>query len=277
MALFGPFLRRLFHRPRPALVPVPVPARRGQRSQRGATLTEYALLVSLVVVTSIGAIQRLQTQSGSYLVATGSDVGTPQPLAAQLVTSVPVTPVWLTQPPAPTTTTTAPTTTTTAPTTTTTVATTTTSASTTTTSASTTTTASSYPTGGIIYQGAMYSMRHTGDCYQVESPYNAGASTGRYTCTSANNQKIKAVGTSGQVALTWNAYSTLCLAASGTTTNVMATCGSATSQQFVVSVDGSGWVTFKPKGNTTLCVAEYSSGLELEACANTDRQKFKFS
>lgn len=275
MALLGFLLRFLAPRPRAVAVAV-VPAGRRQRSQRGATLTEYALLVSLVVVTAIGAVQRLQTQSGSYLVATGSDVGTPQPLAAQLVTSVPVTPVWLTQPPAPTTTTTIATTTTTVATTTTTASTTSTTAATTTSTTTSTTTATSYPTGGIIYQGAMYSQRHTGDCYQIESPYNAGASTVRASCTGANSQKIQAVGTSGQVALTWTNNSGLCLAASGTTTNVMATCSSATAQQYTVTVDGSGWITFKPKGSTSLCVAEYSSGLELESCAGTDRQKFKF-
>ncbi|MDH5289118.1 MAG: RICIN domain-containing protein [Acidimicrobiia bacterium] len=141
----------------------------------------------------------------------------------------------------------------------------------------TTTTAGSYPVGAIIYDGPMYSQRHTGDCYQIENSGQANSSTGRYTCTGNNNQTIQAVGSATQVAIRWKSVSAgHCLTADNTT-NKMTACGPANTQLFTVTVDGSGWVTFQSKSNN-LCLAEYSTGLELETCSSSsDRQKFKFS
>lgn len=82
------------------------PARRSRRgAERGATLSEYALIMSLILTVSIGVITLLEDQSGSYLVDTGSDIGAPRGLAADFGLDDPATPPWLTQPPAPTTTT----------------------------------------------------------------------------------------------------------------------------------------------------------------------------
>ncbi|MEZ5406395.1 MAG: ricin-type beta-trefoil lectin domain protein [Acidimicrobiales bacterium] len=262
-----------------------------RRGERGATLTEYGLIVALVVVASLGGIMQLQDESGSYLVQTGSDVGQPRELAAEMSADLPEEPDWLPQPPAPTTTTTAPTTTTstvatsvsttdtTAATSTTADPTSTTAATTTTTTASTTTTttAASYPVGAVIYDGPMYSQRHTGDCYQIENSGQVNSSTGRYSCNGNNNQKIQAVGSATQVAIRWKSISAgHCLTADNTT-NRMTVCGPANAQQYTVTVDGSGWITFKNVDNN-LCLAEHSSGLELETCSSgSDRQKFKFS
>ena len=54
----------------------------------------------------------LQDESGSYLADTGSDIGQPRELAADIDPDLPTPPPWLTQPPPPTTTTTTTTTTT---------------------------------------------------------------------------------------------------------------------------------------------------------------------
>ncbi len=97
------------------------PAARRVRGERGASLTEYALITALVAVASIMALTMISTGLRSITVAVMSDVGSS---SASTATTV-----------APTTTTTAPTTTTVAPTTTT-----TTVAPTTTTTAPTTTT-----------------------------------------------------------------------------------------------------------------------------------------
>ncbi len=80
-------------------------------AERGATLSEYALIMSLVTVTSIGALSLLQTAAGDYLQDTGSDIGTPRDLAIDIDPDLPDTPAWLSQPPPPTTSTTASTTT----------------------------------------------------------------------------------------------------------------------------------------------------------------------
>ena len=90
---------------RPRRSQPPADARRGER---GATLTEYGLIVALVVVAAMGGILQLQDESGSYLVDTGSDIGTPRELAADMSPDLPEDPDWLVQPPPPTTTTTRP-------------------------------------------------------------------------------------------------------------------------------------------------------------------------
>lgn len=252
-------------------------------AQRGATLTEYAMLIGLVVVVAIGAIGRLQSESGSYLVKTGSDVGTPRPLAADINPDLAAAPPWLTQPPAPTTTTTIATTTTVAPTTTLAATTTTLAATTTTTAAvtttsttlATTTTTVTYPTGAVINSGAMASDNQTNRCFVVSNPGQVGSSTDRVTCSGAGSQVVAAVGTNSQVALhfTNNTDKSLCLAANNTTV-VMATCNGSTSQLYTRTVNN-GLVFFASKLNN-LCITERSTGLELEACNNGARQGFRF-
>jgi Flp pilus assembly pilin Flp len=105
-----------------------VQGRRRFHGSRGATLVEYALIVALIVVPSIGAISRLDDASGDYYEDASDDIGDLPQLGVDNspVTSTPgsstTTTVAPTTTAAPTTTTTAPpTTTTTAPTTTTTL------------------------------------------------------------------------------------------------------------------------------------------------------------
>lgn len=109
--------------------------RRRFRDSRGVTVVEYALIISLVVVPSIGALRRLNTNSRSYYSNASDDIGdlpqsgidTSPDSSAPPASTTTTVPVSTTTTAAPTTTTTAPTTTTTAaPTTTTTMPTTTT-------------------------------------------------------------------------------------------------------------------------------------------------------
>ncbi len=244
--------------------------------------------MSLVVVAAMGGIMQLQDESGSYLVETGSDVGQPRELAADMNPDLPEEPNWLPQPPAPTTTTTAPTTTSTAAatTSTTSAATTSTTAaattsttaatSTSTTAATTSTTASSYPVGAVIYQGPMYSDRHEDECYQVKNPGQVGSSIERHNCDNGNNQKIAAVGSATVVALKWTdtPNAGLCVSA-GASEATMATCNGTSAQLFTVTVT-SGWIQYKSQSNN-LCIAEYSDDWKMETCnTSSDRQRFKF-
>lgn len=268
----------LLRRPQP-----PAAARRGER---GATLTEYGLIVALVVVAAMGGILQLQDESGSYLVDTGSDIGTPRELAADMSPDLPDEPDWLPQPPPPTTTTTAPPTTTTTVASSTTVAptsttTSTTADTTTTTTASTTsTTAAGYPVGAVIYEGRIESKRRPDECFVIEQPGVVGSSTDRTGCSggaSGNGQKQAAVGSATVVAIKWVSVSPgHCLAASGSAA-VMAVCDNATTQLFNVTVDGNGWIRFQLQSDTNRCLAEHSDGFQLDPCAgNEDRQTFKF-
>jgi Flp pilus assembly pilin Flp len=47
------------------------------RSERAATLVEYALLVALIAVASIGAIQYMGDRSAAKLSSVGSAIGQP--------------------------------------------------------------------------------------------------------------------------------------------------------------------------------------------------------
>ncbi len=101
---------------------------------RGATLVEYALIISLFVVPSIGALRRLDSNSRDYYANASDDIGDlPQSDIDTSPSSSAVPASTTTTVPVSTTTTAAPTTTTAPPTTTTTMATTTTTAAPTTT------------------------------------------------------------------------------------------------------------------------------------------------
>jgi len=50
-------------------------ARAHARSERGATLVEYALLLALIVVVCIGAIQSLSKTASAKFISIGSTVG----------------------------------------------------------------------------------------------------------------------------------------------------------------------------------------------------------
>lgn len=279
--------RPVFSLRRPRRPELPADPRRGER---GATLTEYGFVVALVVVAAMGGIMQLQDESGSYLVETGSDVGQPRELAADMSADLPDEPDWLPQPPAPTTTTTAPTTTsTTVATTAATAATSSTTAgpssttsttaaatTTTTAAATTTTTAAAYPTGAVIYEGAMYSDRHNSECYQVENPGQVGSSISRHNCDNGNDQKLAAVGSATVVALKWTdaPNAGLCVSA-GAAEATMATCNGSTAQLFTVTVT-SGWIQYKSQSNN-LCIAEYGDEWQMQTCSgSSDRQRFKF-
>ena len=48
-----------------------------RRRERGATLVEYALMLSLVVVSALAVLQSLEDNSAEYLNETGSEIGRP--------------------------------------------------------------------------------------------------------------------------------------------------------------------------------------------------------
>lgn len=66
--------------------------------ERGATLVEYALVFSLIVVGSLFAIEALTDTSGSYLSSTGNDIGTPREHIEDMSDDLPDPPVWITNP-----------------------------------------------------------------------------------------------------------------------------------------------------------------------------------
>jgi Flp pilus assembly pilin Flp len=63
--------------------------------QRGATLVEYALLVSLMIGGTLIAIQSLTSNSGDYLSSTGSNIGEPREHIADMDPDLPDPPAWL--------------------------------------------------------------------------------------------------------------------------------------------------------------------------------------
>ena len=73
-------------------------ARTDQQLERGATLVEYALVFSLIVVGSLLAIDALTTTSGSYLSSTGNDIGEPRDHIEDMSDDLPDPPVWITNP-----------------------------------------------------------------------------------------------------------------------------------------------------------------------------------
>jgi len=63
--------------------------------QRGATLVEYAILVALLVVTSIVAIDFITAESSEYLTDTASAVGEPRERIVDIETDLPDPPAWV--------------------------------------------------------------------------------------------------------------------------------------------------------------------------------------
>ncbi len=68
---------------------------RDTQDERGATLVEYALLVSLVIGGTLVAIENLTTSSGDYLSSTGSSIGEPREHIADMDPDLPDPPAWL--------------------------------------------------------------------------------------------------------------------------------------------------------------------------------------
>ena len=64
--------------------------------ERGATLVEYAVVFSLIVITSLMAIQSVTTESGDYLSSTGTDIGEPREHIANMDPDLPDPPAWVT-------------------------------------------------------------------------------------------------------------------------------------------------------------------------------------
>lgn len=62
---------------------------------RGATATEYAMLVALLVGATLVAIDGLTTTSGSYFSSTGDDIGEPRERIADMDPDLPDPPDWL--------------------------------------------------------------------------------------------------------------------------------------------------------------------------------------
>lgn len=63
--------------------------------ERGATATEYALLIALLVGATLIAIDGLTETSGSYLSTTGDDIGEPRERIADIDPDLPDPPAWL--------------------------------------------------------------------------------------------------------------------------------------------------------------------------------------
>ncbi len=63
--------------------------------ERGASLVEYALVLTLIVGASILAIGGLTDQSGAYLSTTGNDIGEPRERIADMDADLPDPPAWL--------------------------------------------------------------------------------------------------------------------------------------------------------------------------------------
>ncbi|MEM7341421.1 MAG: RICIN domain-containing protein [Actinomycetota bacterium] len=73
-------------------------------AERGATLVEYALVASLLLSATVGVITVIEDEAGSYLAATAEDIGEPRSLIDEYNFTGGGTFPTLTQPPAPTTT-----------------------------------------------------------------------------------------------------------------------------------------------------------------------------
>ena len=73
-------------------------ARADQKRERGATLVEYALVFTLIVVGTLFAIDALTTSSGSYLSSTGNDIGEPRERIENMSDDLPDPPAWITNP-----------------------------------------------------------------------------------------------------------------------------------------------------------------------------------
>ena len=246
---------------------------RSRRHQRGATLSEYAILASLVVVVSIGAITLLEDESGSYLEATGSDVGSPRALAADIDPDLPEPPPWLAVPPAPTTTvppTTVPPTTA-APTT-------SVPGPTTTVPGPTSTTApTSFPVGSVTNQGYMHSRRDPDQCFDAQSPGVTGSSIKTSTCVGAWAQEVKTVGDASTVALQFTdpPNASMCFSESGGNV-VLAPCDGQAWQLFTVHGQGSGRFVYESRSRPGRCLESRSGGLDLRSCDYGRRQQMLF-
>lgn len=66
-----------------------------QVEERGATLVEYAMLFSLIIGTTLLAIQTLTDSSGDYLSTTGDDIGQPRDRIADMDPDLPDPPAWI--------------------------------------------------------------------------------------------------------------------------------------------------------------------------------------
>jgi Flp pilus assembly pilin Flp len=64
--------------------------------ERGATLVEYAVVFSLIVIGSLLAIEMVTTESGTYLSSTGTEIGEPREHIADMDPDLPDPPAWIT-------------------------------------------------------------------------------------------------------------------------------------------------------------------------------------
>ena len=129
-------------------------------SERGASLSEYAILIALVVVASLGAISLLQSRSEAEFERTAEDIGTPREFAPDISTDLPDPPDWIAQPPAPTTTTAPP----------------------------------PLHSGKILASGAAQSDAAPGICFSPTGPGQAGSPISEVVCDGSNGQLVSLVG-----------------------------------------------------------------------------------
>ena len=226
------------------------------------------MLVAVVVVTSIGALSLLEEESGSYLIDTGSDIGTPRELAADLDPDLPTAPAWLTQPPPPTTTTTAPPTTTTSST-----PSSSSSSSSSSTPSSSTSSSTTAPPAAIVFQGPVSNPLDASQCYEARDPGIAGSVIRDRNCNGGDEQVIVATGTATEVVITFNnaANAGFCFQEDGGRV-ILASCDGSDKQIFDVVDNGDGTDTLISR-SSGLCVAG-EGRLRLFACDGNATQKF---
>ena len=148
----------------------------GPARERGATLIEYALILALLVGSTIGVILLLEDNSGSFLEQAGSDIGTPRGLAADFGLDESATPSWLTQPPAP----------------------------------------AVYPTGSELVSGNMGSELNANLCFQAATPGTNGSLVdGGVSCSGGAAQEVVVTGTGTVAGIYFDSDSTRCVTDSG--------------------------------------------------------------
>lgn len=210
-----------------------------KKRERGATLTEYAFLGSLVVVASLGAITLLEDESGSYLVDTGSDIGVPRAFAADIDPDLPDSPPWLTVPPPPS-------------------------------------TLPPPPAGTPVYQGSIRGLNSTSNCYEVDSPATNDSVTNREPCDASTTQNLEMYGTLTVIdEIIWVDNPGYCLTSDTASSNraVLKTCDGTDSQRWDVT-DNGGNLTFESRDRPGKCIRSTGEGLKIRDCNTNDNTKF---
>ncbi len=214
-----------------------------RESERGATLAEYGLIVSLVVTVSIGAIGALTDGSGSYLEATGDDIGTPRLENELIPNELPPEPDWLPQPPGD----------------------------------------GAGPPGdpGLgsppVLNAPLFNSV-SGSCFESETPDTDGSQIIGATCDSSLDQVFVAAGPDANntiVQFQSEMAENLCISAVGGAASpaVQNTCDGSAAQQWRVERNTA--IVLRNVGDPTLCAADTAGRLTIETCDFGPAQQFQ--